>query len=413
MNRIRSKLVRAGVALALAAALPVLAQQNVPFNNGIPVAPEGISHKPLGTGPFDYQTAEGQNIRVEVLTRDVEFPYSMAFLPDGTMLIAERAGRLRIFKDGKLDPRPVQGAPQALMRGEPGLPGSIHGYLNVAVHPDFARNHLIYIAYTKALDAERNGVAVARARLEGDRLTEVKDVLSAEENLRGATALALTTDGKLWIATSASSGDGPQRGDNLGGKVLRLNDDGSIPDDNPFVGLQNFRGEIYTLGHRSSLGLTVHAPSQTVYLSEMGPNGGDEINVIAPGRNYGWPLVSYGRTYQGPWQSSADRPGHAGYEPPSVYWTPSISVSGLNFYTGDKLPKWRGDLFVAGLRYGEIPGTGRVDRILFNQDMQELRRETLLDDLGQRIRDVKQGPDGYLYVSTDEKQGAIMRIGPR
>jgi glucose/arabinose dehydrogenase len=145
----------------------------------------------------------------------------------------------------------------------------------------------------------------------------------------------------------------------------------------------------------------------------MGPDGGDEINIIKAGKNYGWPLVSLGRTYPGPWQSkTANQPTHAGYEAPVIYWVPSISVSGLVFYTGDKLPKWKGDLFVGGLRRGEIPGTGQLDRVLLNDKMEELRRETLLSDLHQRIRDVKQGTDGLLYVATDEQQGAILRIEP-
>jgi glucose/arabinose dehydrogenase len=198
----------------------------------------------------------------------------------------------------------------------------------------------------------------------------------------------------------------------LGGKVLRLRDDGTVPPDNPFVGKEGHRPEIYSMGHRSALGLTVHPATGEVWLSEMGPNGGDEINIIKPGGNYGWPTVSLGRTYPGPWQARDSGPTHAGFEQPVVYWMPAISVSGLTFYTGDKLPKWKGDLFVGGLRYGEVPGTGRLDRVLFNDRMEELRRESLLIDLHQRIRDVKQGPDGLLYVATDEPSGAILRIEP-
>jgi aldose sugar dehydrogenase len=185
-----------------------------------------------------------------------------------------------------------------------------------------------------------------------------------------------------------------------------------VPQDNPFVGKAGYRPEIYTLGHRAALGLAVHPETNELWLSEMGPNGGDEINLIKPGRNYGWPLVSFGRTYPGPWQAKSDVPTHEGFEPPVVFWMPAISVSGLTFYTGDRLPKWKGDLFVGGVRYGEVPGTGRLDRVLFNDKLEELRRESLLLDLHQRIRDVKQGPDGLLYVATDEPQGAILRIEP-
>ena len=198
----------------------------------------------------------------------------------------------------------------------------------------------------------------------------------------------------------------------LAGKVIRLNDDGTVPKDNPFVGKEGYRPEIYTLGHRTALGLAVNPVTQEVFLSEMGPNGGDEINRLRPGRNYGWPVVSLGRTYPGPWQAEANEPTHHDFELPMVYWTPSISVTGLTFYNGDALPKWKGDMFVGGLRYGEIPGTGRVERVVLNEKIEEMRRESLLTDLHQRIRDVKQGPDGLLYVATDEEQGAILRIEP-
>lgn len=192
--------------------------------------------------------------------------------------------------------------------------------------------------------------------------------------------------------------------------MLRLKDDGSIPSDNPFVGRPGYKPEVYTLGHRSSLGLALHPGTGEMWLNENGPNGGDEINILKPGLNYGWPLVSYGRTYTGSWQSA--RPGHEGFEPPIVYWMPSIAVSGMAFYTGDKLPKWKGDVFVGALRTGEIPGTGHLERILFNEKMEELRREALLREFRQRIRDVRQGPDGLLYVLTDEKEGAVLRIEP-
>ena len=164
------------------------------------------------------------------------------------------------------------------------------------------------------------------------------------------------------------------------------------------------------MGHRSSLGLALNPRTGEMWLNENGPNGGDEINILKPGRNYGWPIVSYGRTYPGPWQVSP--PGHVGFEAPVVYWTPSIAVSGMAFYTGDKFPKWKGDVFVGSLREGEIPGTGHLERILFNEKMEELRREALLRELRQRIRDVRQGPDGLLYLLADEKQGAVLRIEP-
>jgi glucose/arabinose dehydrogenase len=404
-----SHVIRIAIGTLVLAAASATAQQKVPFANGVPVAPDGLADQALPAGPFDYRTGEGQDIRVTVLARDLEYPYSLAFLPNGDLLFTERTGKLRIIRNGVLDPNPISGGPASKYAGKSGGLGAVHGYMSLVVHRNFAQNQFIYFAYTKLLDATRTTAAVARARLQGNSLQDVKD-LFVGENLRGAVSLAMTPDNMLWIAT----GDNAPAQDpmTLGGKVLRLKDDGSVPADNPFVGKAGHRPEIYTLGHRSSMGLAVHPVTGEVYLSEMGPNGGDEINLLKPGRNYGWPLVSLGRTYPGPWQAKVNEPTHAGFEPPLLYWMPSISVSGLTFYTGDALPKWKGDLFVGGLRYGEVPGTGRLDRVLLNDKNEELRRESLLGGLHQRIRDVKQGPDGLLYVATDEVKGAILRIGP-
>jgi glucose/arabinose dehydrogenase len=390
-------------------AVPLSAQQNVPFANGVPVAPIGLAHQTLGKGPFLYRTAEQQDIRVTVLLRDIEYPYALAWLPTGEMLFTQRRGLLRIVRNGVLDPKPIEGGPAAVFSGESGAIGAVHGYMNVALHPQFAQNHLLYLSYTKPLGEKRTAVAVARGRLDGNRLSDVRDVFVSAD-VRGALAMTVSPDGMLWLATAGNAE--AQNPDSLGGKVLRLKDDGSVPADNPFVGRTGANAAVYTLGHRSVLGFTQHPVTHEMWISEMGPNGGDEINVLKPGRNYGWPVVSLGRTYPGPWQAKVNEPTHAGYEPPIIYWMPSISVTGLTFYTGDRLAKWKGDLFVAGVRYGEIPGTGRLDRVLMNANMEELRRESLLVDLHQRIRDVKQGPDGLLYVATDEPKGAILRIEP-
>ncbi len=402
---------RAAAAAALALfALTAEAQQKVAvMANGTPVAPTGLSEQPLGAGPFLYRTAEQQDVKVTVIARDLEYPYSIAFLPTGELLFTERPGRLRIIRNGVLDPRPVAGAPQARFAGASGSLGAVHGYMSLVVHPRFAENKFIYFAYNKPIDAQRANVVIARARFENDRLVDLREFL-AGEGLRGSVSLAMTPDGMLWIA---SGGDATaQDPKSLAGKVLRLRDDGSVPQDNPFVGKEGYRPEIYSMGHRAALGMAVHPTTGEIWLSEMGPNGGDEINVIKPGRNYGWPTVSLGRTYPGPWQAKSNEPTHAGFEPPVIFWMPAISVAGLTFYTGDKLPKWKGDLFVGGVRYGEVPGTGRLDRVLFNDRMEELRRESLLLDLHQRIRDVKQGNDGLLYIATDEPKGAILRMEP-
>jgi glucose/arabinose dehydrogenase len=394
--------------LALALLLVATAasgQQKVPFQNNIPVAPRGLAGHKLPDKPVEFDTGEGQRIRVVAVTKALEFPFGLAFLPDGAMLVTERAGRLRIIRHGELDPKPVAGGPASYSAGESGMPGAVHGYMDVVLHPRFAENHFIYLSYTKPLDEKRRVAAIARGRWDGSGLMETRDIFVTEGS--GPSRIAFGRDGTLFVTVS---GDDPQSPATHGGKVLRLNDDGTIPKDNPFVGHAGAKPEVYTIGHRNSLGLALHPGSGEMWQNENGPNGGDEINILKPGRNYGWPLVSYGRTYQGPWQS--ERPGHAGFEPPVVYWMPAIAVSGMTFYTGDRFPKWKGDVFVGSMRTGEIPGTGHLERILFNEKMEELRRESLLVELRQRIRDVRQGPDGLLYVLTDEKQGAVLRIEP-
>jgi glucose/arabinose dehydrogenase len=382
-------------------------QQKVPFDSrfNIPVAPTGLAGHKLPDLPLEYDTPEGQRIRVAAVTRALEYPWSLAFLPDGTMLVTERAGRLRIIRNGVLDPKPVAGSPASYWAIESGLPGAVHGYMDVALHARFAENHIIYLTYTKPIDANKRVVAIARGRLDGSTLSDVRDIFVSDQG--GTSRIAFGRDGTLFMTTT---GNDPQKPDTLGGKVLRFRDDGSIPPDNPFVGQAGHRPEVYSLGHRSALGLAMHPGTGEMWENENGPNGGDEINILKPGRNYGWPIVSYGRTYPGPWQS--ERPGHGGFEPPIVIWVPAIAVSGMAFYTGDRFPKWKGDVFVGSLRTGEIPGTGHIERILFNEKMEELRRESLLTDLRQRIREVRQGPDGLLYLLTDEKEGAVLRIEP-
>lgn len=384
------------------------AQQAVEFRGPIPVAPTGLAGKPLGEGPWEYPTGETMDIRVEVVVRGIEYPMSMAFLPnDGGILLVSRPGKIHLVKGGTA--QEIPGGPPSIYFGVSGEPAVAHGYIDIALHPDFATNQLVYLAYSKPFGADNGrSLAVGRGRWTGSALEGFEDVWGGNDGtVSGAARIAFGVDKTLYIATSGAD---PQDLNTAGGKVLRVNDDGSIPSDNPYLNRANARPDVYTFGHRSSLGLTVHPTTGTVWQNENGPNGGDEINIIVSGANYGWPLVSLGRDYTGPWQSEG--PTHAGYQPPTVYWTPAIAVSGMTFYTGDALPKWKGDLFVGSLRTGEIPGTGHIERILLNNNYEELRRETLLTDLRQRIRDVRQGPDGYLYLATEEKDGAILRIVP-
>jgi glucose/arabinose dehydrogenase len=331
------------------------AQQSVPFANGIPVAPSGLANRPLPALPLEYDTAEGHRIRVVEVTRALAYPWSIAFLPDGSMLVTERTARLRVIRNGRLDPAPVAGTPTGYFAGESGLPGAVHGYMDLALHPNFASNQLVYMTYTKPLDEKRRTMAIARGRWDGRAMQDMKDIFVADEGTGGSASLAFGRDGALFVTTT---GQDPQDPGTQGGKILRLRDDGGIPKDNPFVGRPNHRPEVYSLGHRNSLGLAVHPGTGELWQNENGPNGGDEINIIRPGRNYGWPIVSYGRTYPGPWQS--ERHWQEGFEMPIVYWMPSIAVSGMTFYTGERFPKWKGDVFVGALRTGEVPGTGHV-----------------------------------------------------
>jgi glucose/arabinose dehydrogenase len=300
---------------------------------------------------------------------------------------------------------------------------------DVVLHPKYAQNHYIYLSYAKPNEDGKQGTtAVTRAKFENDKLSDIKEIFVADawSDTPGhfGARMAFDKDGYLFLSVGdRMEGLRPEGMDptklathhaqllvNHQGKILRLKDDGTVPPDNPFVGQAGKRPEIYTLGHRGTLGLAMHPGTGDMWQNENGPNGGDEINILKPGRNYGWPIVSYGRDYPGPWHNEV--PGHIGFEAPVVLWIPAIAVSGMTFYTGDKLPKWKGDVFVGSLRTGEIPGTGHVERILFNEKMQELRRESLLTELRQRVRDVRQGPDGFLYVLTDEKDGAVLRIEP-
>jgi aldose sugar dehydrogenase len=390
------------IALAVLA-VPLMAQQEVPMRNNTPVAPQGIKIPPLPEAPVRYETAEGQTIRVSVLARGFTNGWSMAFVSDDTILVAERGGQIKAVRNGVVDPQPVAGAPAA--RGQ-GLSG-----VDLALHPNFERNHAVYISYTKPLDEKRTTLAVARAVWDGKGLSEATDIFVGEGG--GGGPIVFGGDGMLYVASGGGGGGGvpnaTQLLNNIGGKILRLTDTGSVPKDNPFVGRADARPEIFTMGHRNTLRMAMHPATGAIWQVENGPNGGDEANILVPGANYGWPIVSLGRTYAGPWQGPFSKEG---FRDATVLWIPSIAVSSIAFYTGDRLPKWKGDVFVGGMRYGEIPGTGQLHRILINKNLEELRREPLLVDLRRRIRDVKQGRDGLLYVLTDGEEGAILKIEP-
>ncbi len=380
----------------------------------------GIAPVTLGAEPYYFDTAEQHRIRVDIVARGLAHPFSLAFLPNGDALVVERGTRLRLIKKaaiagetGVLVAQPVEGIPViAPVRG-----GGIH---EIALDPGFATNGLVYLSYNKpgapiatSDPAARppTSIGLARARFDGTRLVDLKEILRGEER-PGASGsrIAFGPDNTLFMTTGAPFTTEAQDLGNVYGKVLRIRTDGSIPTDNPFVGRKGARPEIYSFGHRDSLGLAFQPRSGTLLSLEYGPNGGDEINVVLPGHNYGWPTYSYGRTYEGPRVSAL--PLGKDIEQPLVVWLPSIAPTGMTFYTGGQFPAWVGNVFVGSGRRGEVPRTGGLERIVFNDKLEELRRETLLTDLHQRIRDVRQGPDGLLYVLTDEDDGALLRISP-
>ncbi|MCP5143429.1 MAG: PQQ-dependent sugar dehydrogenase [Gammaproteobacteria bacterium] len=375
----------------------------------------GIAPVTLSAPVYRFDTAEQHGIEVSVLIRGINHPFALAMLPDGDALISERGGNLRWVRGAtgaspELVTQPVTGAPApAQSRG-----GGLH---DVVPHPDYATNHLVYFSFNRlgeaGADSRRrpSSLVVARGRFENGSLAQVEELLSGPQT-PGASGsrLAFAKDGTLYITTGAPFSDDAQNPANIYGKVLRINADGSIPADNPFADGRGGHPAVVSVGHRDQLGLTVDPASGAVLAAEHGPNGGDEVNRILPGQNYGWPRASFGRNYDG--TQITDDPLPDGVSAPLLLWVPSIGPTGLSFYTGSKLAAWRGNLFIGSSRRGEVPRTGGLERVAFNDDLGELRRETLLTDLHQRIRDVRQGPDELLYVVTDEDDGALLRIAP-
>jgi aldose sugar dehydrogenase len=367
----------------------------------------GIPVPPLGDGPFLFDTAEQHKIHVVVVTRGLVRPWSLVFLPDGRMMVTERPGRIRMITEGVLDPTPVSGVPQVRT-------GGLSGLLDIALHPQFAENKLIYFTYTKEMPGKMVATALGRGKLEGSALSDVQELFVADTwNGSGGlgSRMVFGRDGLIYMTVGGNHVEFAQSPASNAGKVVRLKDDGTPAPGNPFEGRPGYKPEIYTMGHRNSLALIVHPITGEIWENENGPDGGDEINVLKPGKNYGWPVISFGRTYEGP-RVSENPWWREGMEFPIVFWVPSIAVSGMAVYTGDRFPAWKNNVFVGGMQTGEIPGTGHIERVVFNDKMEELRRESMLTELHQRIRDVRQGPDGFLYLLTDEDAGALLRIEP-
>ena len=358
------------------------------------------------------QRSAFQQYRVVTIADSLENPWSIAFLPGGDMLITERPGRLRILRKGKLLPNPVEGVPAVRQGGQGGL-------LDVVLHPAFATNRLIYFTYAKAsTDTVQGTTVVARARFENDRLTNVQEIFTAKVWSTGrghhGSRLAFDRNGFLFITLGdrqvPPSGNleahPAQNLSNHFGKIIRLHEDGRVPADNPFVSREYALPEIWSYGHRNVQGLAIHPETGDVWATEHGPQGGDELNLIQPGKNYGWPVIGFGVNYR---TGAAIHSGthKEGMEQPVHVWVPSIATSGLLFYTGDKFPGWRGSLFVGGMQGEQLTRLTLDGRRVMNE-------EKLVQRMG-RVRDVRQSPDGYIYLAIDNREGKktpILRLEP-
>lgn len=343
--------------------------------------------------------------RVVTVADGFEIPWGMEFLPNGDMLVTERPGRIRIVRDGQLLPDPVDGAPEVLAEGQGGL-------LDITLHPDFARNRMVYLSYSKPLEAgEGATTAIARARYEDGALHDFEDIFIADSRGRGHYGSRIVFDGQGHFFFSVGDRQAPSRGDleshpaqdrsNHHGTINRLNEDGSVPQDNPFVGMEGVEPSIYSYGHRNPQGLVMDMETGDLWTTEHGPQGGDELNLVEEGRNYGWPVVGYGVNY-GSGTTIHEGTMREGWANPRYVWVPSIGTSGLELYTGDRFPLWRGNLFAGGLS-GEVVYRFTLD----GQDV--VHHETLLDGIG-RVREVRQGPDGYIYVALERRDGEPSRI---
>ena len=357
-----------------------------------------------GGQPQGKKKAPPTQVSTVTMATGLWHPWSLAFLPNGDMLLTERNGRLRLVHDGRLDPQPLAGVPAVHSV-------RLSGLMEVLPHPQVAQNHVVYLTYTKDVAQDLVATTLARGRLEGHELVDVKDILVSDPwagDGGSGSRLAFGRDGMLYMTTGASNGNAAQEPGSLRGKVLRLGDDGAPAPGNPFEGRPGYKAEIYTMGHRNSLGLALNPVTGDMWNNENGPYGGDEINILKPGANYGWPRVSFGREYSGPKIPNFGD----GMTGPIVFWAPSIAPSGMAFYSGDRFPEWKNNVFVGALLGGAAQGYPHLERIAFDQNWDEIARQSLLTELRQRIRDVRQGPDGLLYVLTDEENGALIRLEP-
>jgi glucose/arabinose dehydrogenase len=366
--------------------------------SGAPVAAQGEAEAPHSPNPKPVKA----DVRVETVARGLEHPWGLAFLPDGRMLVTERPGRLRIVeRDGRVS-EPLSGVPEVQARGQGGL-------LDVALDPHFAKNRLVYLSYAEPGPGGTAGTAVARGRHGEGRLEDVRVIYRQQPKVRGSShfgsRLVFARDGTLFITQGDRSSyrDGAQDLSVGFGKIVRIKPDGSVPGDNPFVGRDGARPEIWSYGHRNVQSAALHPKTGQLWTVEHGARGGDELNHPEAGKNYGWPVITYGVDYSG--ATIGEGTAKPGMEQPVYYWDPVIAPSGMTFYTGNAFPDWTGSVFIGSLR-----GQALVRLTLENGRV--AREERYLRELGERIRDVRQGPDGLLYLLTDSSDGRLLRLRP-
>ena len=338
-------------------------------------------------------------IKVEVVADGLDQPWGMAFLPDGRLLVTEKLGTLRIVaKDGTVSD-PLKGVPEVIANGQGGL-------LDVALNPKFDANGLVYLSYSEPGDGGA-GTAVAHGKLSDAGLEDVKVIFRMQPKVEGpnhfGSRLVFAPDGKLFVTLGDRfKFDPAQDLKSHLGKVVRINPDGSVPDDNPFVGKDDALPEIWSYGHRNVQGAAIHPETGKLWTIEFGPKGGDELNIPEPGKNYGWPVVSWGNHYDG--KDIPDPPTHPEFTDAIHHWNPVISPSGMAFYTGDAFPSWKNELLIAGLSSQAI--------VRLTLEGQKMASENRIE-MGARIRDVAQGPDGAIYAITDESDGQLLRLTPK
>lgn len=341
-------------------------------------------------------------VRVETIARGLEHPWALAFLPDGRMLVTERPGRLRLIDAQGHISAPLAGVPQVLARGQGGL-------LDVALDPRFAENRLVYLAYAEPGAGGTAGTAVARGRLNAGGLADVRVIYQQQPKVQGpnhfGARLVFAPDGTLFVTQGDRFNYREQAQDLASGlgKIVRINPDGSVPHDNPFVGRANARPEIWSYGHRNIQSAALHPHTGQLWTVEHGARGGDELNHPEAGKNYGWPVITYGVDYSG--ARIGEGTAKPGMEQPVYYWDPVIAPSGMSFYTGDAFPAWRGSILIGSLRPGLLVR-------LTLKDGRVAHEERYLGELRERIRDVRQGPDGLLYLLTDSSDGRLLRVLP-